>query len=234
MSWHFSRALVEEYSAENSLDGEPFAEWKSTPSVLDDSCSDKMKDICHRSPFGMMFVPSTDVYGADLLTWYRADFLARTSQQQEEGPALTEKIPVSGKRCSESFAKFDRASSSWKIPQCLPGVDSIEFSGPWPQWVSMRNAECYQRKKPELHKFGKEFGLLPTPRKSMGKAGWGFGKALNRYSERVKNLALTLSGGWSPSPEMLEAEMGWPIGWTAPKPLAMDKFQQWLDLHGLS
>ncbi|WP_243394834.1 hypothetical protein [Leptospira adleri] len=68
----------------------------------------------------------------------------------------------------------------------------------------------------------------------MGKAGWGFGKAPNRYSEPVKNLALTLSGGWSPSAEMLEAEMGWPIGWTAPKRLETDRFQQWLDLHGIS
>ena len=34
------------------------------------------------------------------------------------------------------------------------------------------------------------------------------------------------------NPDWVEWLMGWPIGWTDLKPLAMDKFQEWLRLHG--
>jgi len=34
------------------------------------------------------------------------------------------------------------------------------------------------------------------------------------------------------NPEFAEWFMGWPMGWTALQPLAMDKFRQWLRSHG--
>ena len=34
------------------------------------------------------------------------------------------------------------------------------------------------------------------------------------------------------NPDWVEWLMGWPIGWTDLKPLEMDKFQEWLRLHG--
>ena len=34
------------------------------------------------------------------------------------------------------------------------------------------------------------------------------------------------------NPEWVEWLMGWPIGWTALEPLATDRFQRWLRLHG--
>jgi len=38
--------------------------------------------------------------------------------------------------------------------------------------------------------------------------------------------------GGTLNPNWVEWLMGWTIGWTDLKPLAMDKFQQWLNLHG--
>jgi hypothetical protein len=35
-----------------------------------------------------------------------------------------------------------------------------------------------------------------------------------------------------PTPEIHEWLMGWPEGWSDTKPLAMDKFQSWLQRHG--
>jgi len=35
------------------------------------------------------------------------------------------------------------------------------------------------------------------------------------------------------NPDWVEWLMGWPIGWTDLKPSGMDKFQQWLDSHGI-
>jgi hypothetical protein len=67
MSWHFSQELVEEYLEGNPSDGKLFAPWKSMPSVPDASCKGKMKVTFHRSPYGMMFVPLTDIPGEGLL-----------------------------------------------------------------------------------------------------------------------------------------------------------------------
>lgn len=36
------------------------------------------------------------------------------------------------------------------------------------------------------------------------------------------------------NPNWVEWLMGWPIGWTESKPLAMDKFRLWLQQHGIS
>ena len=38
--------------------------------------------------------------------------------------------------------------------------------------------------------------------------------------------------GGSLNPDWVEWLMGWPIGWTDCAPLAMDRFQKWLDSHG--
>ena len=36
------------------------------------------------------------------------------------------------------------------------------------------------------------------------------------------------------NPDWVEWLMGWPIGWTALKPLETDRFRKWLELHGIS
>ena len=38
--------------------------------------------------------------------------------------------------------------------------------------------------------------------------------------------------GFRLNPDWVEWLMGWPIGWTDLRPLAMDRFQQWRDSHG--
>jgi hypothetical protein len=46
--------------------------------------------------------------------------------------------------------------------------------------------------------------------------------------------AVHKEGGGSLNPTWVEWLMGWPLGWTDLKPLAMDKYQQWLQQHGRS
>jgi hypothetical protein len=48
----------------------------------------------------------------------------------------------------------------------------------------------------------------------------------------LKGLADVSITGPDYCPELAEWVMGWPVGWTELKPLAMDRFQQWLLLHG--
>ena len=42
-----------------------------------------------------------------------------------------------------------------------------------------------------------------------------------------------MRGGGKLNPEWVEWLMGWPIGWTELKPLAMDRWQQWQQQHSL-
>ena len=120
MSWHFSRALVEAYSQDTSSDGEQSAPSNTNPMPLLYSSSDRMMDFCRRSRSGMTCEPLTDALGEGLLTWFLEGFPVRTFPQRDEATASQANAPASGKRWRESFAKWDRDSSSWKIPHSLP------------------------------------------------------------------------------------------------------------------
>jgi hypothetical protein len=205
----------------------------------------------------MMFKPLTESRGEELLMSYRAAFHAKTSPQQEKEQALTESEVKCGKRWQGSFAKYDPNLSLWKTAQCSLIEELTEFSQTWPTWGSMRNGECWERQTLGLNTIEKEYGLLPdnerffhTPttgssggsnsRKAMQKRGviWptpttptGGGNAggSGAHKNAIKN------GTYIPSsinPNLYEWLMGWPQEWTDLKPLEMDKYHKWLQLHG--
>lgn len=242
MSWHFSQALEAGFSAASSSGGEPCAPWKSMPSAPDDSCSAKMKATFHRSPFGMMFVPSTDGPGAALLTWFLEAFRARTSAQPGKERASTGNAQGCGRSSLASLAKYNPDTRSWKTPQCslLPGGGLEEFSGIWPRWGSMRDGECWELALLAYHTHGNGCSLWPTPTRSMGKRGWGIGSGRFRTTGHLRfgaraseNMRKDISMyGWKLNPFALEWLMWWPSGWTGSKPLATAKFRQWCGSHG--
>ena len=163
MSWHFSAALEEAFSEACSSDGAPSAPWSSTPTALDDSCSDKMKGTCHRSPFGMMFVPSTDAHGEALLTWFLEASHVRTSASQT--PTATESTArkaASGESLRGSFARYDLGMSSWRTAQVSLFGASDECLETWPRWGLMLDGACYPQKILEHGTCDKGSGLLPT------------------------------------------------------------------------
>jgi hypothetical protein len=52
-------------------------------------------------------------------------------------------------------------------------------------------------------------------------------------SEYKRNeIPLAAQVGGTLNPTWVEWLMGWPLGWTDLKPLAMAKFQQWQQQHG--
>ena len=98
MSWHFSRALVEDCLPANYSDGERSAllNWMNIADAF--LHSDRMSatlDI--RSQYGMTFVPLTADRGAGELICYLAVFLARHSAPQREGETMR---PTSGPKCA--------------------------------------------------------------------------------------------------------------------------------------
>jgi DNA (cytosine-5)-methyltransferase 1 len=88
MSWLFSRALVEEYLGENSLDGEQSAlsNGNNTPQAY--CAPDKMTGFSRLSRFGITYKPLTESRGEELLTLYLAAFHAKTFQPQGGGAGI--------------------------------------------------------------------------------------------------------------------------------------------------
>jgi len=114
---------------------------------------------------------STDARGVESLTQFARGFLVSHSLKPE-----SEKEPTtsdgSGQTLLESLAKWDRASSSWRTCQvCLFTAELSTFSERWPNWISVRNAECFQQKPWEPRISGKEFSSWLTPHGFQGNNG---------------------------------------------------------------
>jgi len=166
MSWLFSRALVEEYSAATSLDGEQSAPLSGNLTQLAYLPPDRMTAFSRLSQFGMTFKPLTENLGQDVLTSYLEDFPVRTSQQQDEAQELTEPDLECGHIWQELLARYDPASSSWRTPQFSLLGDYTEFSETWPRWGSMQDGVSYQRQTLVRPIKETEFGLslnIPPP-----------------------------------------------------------------------
>jgi hypothetical protein len=163
MSWHFSQALVAAYSAANSSAGAPSAPSSGSPIPQAYLSPDRMKAFSRLSQFGMMCGPLTDDLGAGVLTWCLAASRAKTSAQPEEAQASTASEVECGRTWHESFARWDRATCSWKTPQCslLEGLD--EFSETWPRWGMMRGGECSAQTMLVLRTNETASGLWQTP-----------------------------------------------------------------------
>jgi len=327
MSWHYLQGPEAVSSEAICWDGEQFAPSKST-TMLDGYClPDSATACCLASPSGMTLPPSTDTHGTDALTLSAEDSLARTSARPEKGQASLESEAGSGLIWPASSARFDRATSSWKIHPCLFPEDLIPCSVTLPRWGVMRDGELSELttsvrptsgtgsgsgvnwptpKASEPGMSAKTSGrhftksthltmqiaiaeglvdmstgrLWPTPaardskgansrehceihgggRKHMDQLANAVAHPDLRFptpttgdandarysdSEKVKarfahrdspGLAITIAAneesGGSLNPTWVEWLMGWPLGWTDLKPLAMDKFRQWQRSHG--
>ena len=231
MSWHFSRALVEEYLAENSLDGEPYAllSGENTPHLF--SSSVKMMAFFQRSPYGMMCKPLTEDLGTGLLMWFQEASLARTLAVLAKVRELRGKDLAYGRKWPVSLGKYNPLLHTWKTAQCclVEGLD--EFSGTWPRWGLMQGGECWGLEHLEHFTTAREYGCSLTTPTCVNSKGT---KPSKKFSEgRLPSVAeVAHANGGKPNPEWLEWLMGWVIGWTELKPLETDKFQQWLQQHG--
>lgn len=237
MSWHCSRALAEAFSAATSLDGALSAPSNSTPTPEAFYWPDKTTEHSRLSRFGMTSEPLMADRGAALLTWFLADFHAKTSAQPAEVTGWTASEVGSGRKWLGLLARYDHDSLSWRTPQCslVEGLD--EFSATWPRWGSMRTGECYRRQTLAPTTFASVSGLLPTPTKSWARRGPGLSNNLNNLRMQLgvtqDCLAIVEAVGWRWPASFVEWMMGWPTQWTALKPLETAKFQEWQRQHSV-
>src|SRR5574342_420320 len=231
MSWLFSRALVEEFLEASCSDGKQSVQLKSLPTPQAFCAPDKMTAFSRLSQFGMIFEPLTENRGEELLMWYLEASHAKTSAQQERAPELTASEADFGGKWREWFAKWDRDSYSWKIPQCslLEGLD--QFSETWPRWGTMHDGEYFQLAPLVRHTHVRDCFCWPTPTAS---DAMPIGPSTKVYQNKnrawrvqrrsgIYGAKLTDAIGGFMNPMWGEWMMGWILGWTELKPLAMDK-----------
>lgn len=220
MSWLFSRALVEAFSADACSDGAQSA-LSSTPNTPELLCySDKTTAFSSLSRYGMTCAPLTASHGAELLTWFLAASRAKRSAPQPE--AITRR-KTSGRKCGESW---QMSLPGVSLPRTSRKGQSTTRPTTLRRWVTKPSHFPFQRKTWVVTTFGAGIGYLHTPTAtgnycapSMQK--WPCARAFRLVFGRV-------------TPESHEYLMGWPIGWSALEPLEMGKFQAWLRSHSSS
>ena len=255
MSWLFSQALVEAYSEESFSDGEPSAPSNSTPTPQAYLWRDKTTDAWTRFPSGMTLQPLTESHGEDVLTSFLEAFPVKISVVRERAQESTGRKAGSGEKWQGSFAKYDQDTSLWRTHQCSLLGDFTEFSETWPRWGSMHNGACWERTMLVPTTDVKESGLWPTPVASDWQnrstkyaqggtsltvavkmwptplAGDARGAAPNQNTVSLGRSIRRSEGSGKLNPTWVAWLMGWPLGWTDLSVSAMDKYQQWLQLH---
>lgn len=235
MSWLFSRALVEEFWGADYSAGEPSAQLSVMPTQHKFSYRDRTMDHSTLSRFGLTCAVLTADRGAELLMSYLEASRARTSAARAKALASMGSAPGYGGRWPALWAKFDRATSSWKTAQCSLLGGSESFSETWPRSGLMRNGACYPRRTLAHHMPANEFGsLLPTP--TLTSCEHPGRQKIKEHQQDCISGVLARRDGWRPggrwSPSHAAWTMGWPASWTSLGHSAMAKFQQWLQQHG--
>jgi len=234
MSYTFLQEQGEESSAEcySAMCQCAPLNWKNTH--VKSCSSDNEKESCHGSQSGTMFAPSTGSHGEGESMSCVGDSRVRTSAPQAQGKASQGNALASGKRWPASLAKWDRDTSSWKIPQPLLVGDSEQFSGTWPKWGSMRNGECSGRTTPRLPTSERGSGFWPTLTASIGAKSGGRhrGKPDTLASMLAMREGLSVGSTGRVNPMWSEWLMGFPANWSAIEPSETPRFHEWLHSHG--
>jgi hypothetical protein len=91
-------------------------------------------------------------------------FRVKTLVSLEKAQESTANGAAYGQSIQESFAYFDRESSSWRTSQRSLMGGWIEFSETWPRAGTMQNGIAYRQRPLVPITFATESSLWPTPR----------------------------------------------------------------------
>lgn len=241
MSWHY---LQEQEAASwegSCLDGAPSALLSLIPMQEKSCLPDNLMDVLTDSLSGMMSKPLMGDHGKGLLTLCLEDSHVKIFQVLEKAQELLEPEVAYGDTWQELFMKYDHASSLLKTHHCLWEEVLPLYSVTLPGWGMMQDGVFWELVIVGAGINGNDAGCWPTPLKNEGPG-----------AQQMKLTdAIAVQEGYKPkyykiagmedrqafngkvNPEWAEWLMGWPMGWTDDlQELGMDKFQQWLDLHG--
>jgi len=182
---------------------------------------------------------------AEWLTLLPQDSHANRSVSPENGAAPTTSATCGPQRSSAS-AWYDRDSRCWKTCQgLLPLITSEPSLQTWPRAGLMSDGVVYPQDHWAHRTLEIGYGYLPTPqmsdglfrdiRRSVRLHGMCYRIESNNGVDgnaKLADIAWGVFGG-PLHPELSGSMMGWPPRWTDLEPLETDKFQQWLQQHGV-
>jgi len=141
---------------------------------------------------------------------------ASTSQAVGKKTESTENILDCGNNSRESFAIFDRNSSSWRMSETLFTGDLATYSETWPDSGLMLNGTCFRLLPLVPRNAVKGCSLLPTLTASDAKGarnGTAKGRSVKDGLTMTDWLWLNVGRGML-DPGSAEQMMGFPTGWT--------------------
>jgi hypothetical protein len=259
--WHFvtdnyekctySPALAEASSEAYSAGTRLSALAKQIPTALTSYYSARLTECCQDSQSGTTCERCTGENGAGAWISYLEDSLARTSVPQVLDLEYLENLVDCGESLPDLLVRYDPDSFSLRTVRCSESEVSTLSCATLPHSGTMLFGNVYKLEIAWPHTRGANVcGSWPTPtvcgnRNFPGaseKAGWGLQSFIETfYTPCVvdsKQLAgarqLTEQLGGKLNPDWTDWLMGWPIGWSGLRPLAMDRFQTWLDKHGVN
>lgn len=167
MSWHYSQALVEDFSAATCSDGERFAPLKSMTTHAAYCWRDRTMESLDLFQYGMTFDPLTADLGGELLTWCLAVFRAPTSALPEPcGDVRESMAPLQdcGASTCESSTSASRCTSSEKTAPNCAGKGSTESFENWPAAGTFAGGQLSPLQTLDFGTSANDSGfLLPTP-----------------------------------------------------------------------
>lgn len=235
MSYTYLQEQGEESLAESFSDIAQYVRLKLIPTLAECFCNGNEMESCRGSQSGMMSPASTEQPGEESRMSSAVDSRAKTSQLAEKDLESKANEAGSGSKWRELSVKWDRASSSWKTHRCLWEEDLDWSSVTWPRWGMMRDGEVLELTTPVLPCKETDSGWWPRPRARDWKDTGNPAKvAALRHQDATLPRVFAARLGQIPPVQFAEWLMGWPIEWSGLTPLETDKFQQWLDSHGIS
>ena len=191
MTWHIQNSTPSTSSQEQEaafsvtsyLDTIQSARARSNPTHVTSCSPDKQTDTYRTFPYGTMWQPSTEILGADQLTFFAEDSHAKTSLQQVKEQELPGNVRDYGRNMRDSLARCGLDLSLPKTHHCF-GLEDLELcSKTWPRWGIMLDGECSELGLSVRRTSETESGSWPTP-----KAGDSKGQQWRTNQAKGNNL----------------------------------------------
>ncbi len=223
MSWLFSRALVEAYSPVTFSGGRPSAPSRTTGSPPPFFSHGKMTARFPRILSGMTCAPLTEEYGEAVLTSYLAASHVKIYPAQVPEPESLDPGLGSGKKCPESWERYDLDLSSLKTRRGSKSSGLKSSCEILPPSGMMWSGACWEHPMlaPPTSAKGSGSSRIPTPTAGDAKASG----SRNAGSKANPGISLTdwvrgdggtgrTQPGGKLNPTWVEWLMNWPLGWT--------------------
>jgi len=242
MTWHNSTHSTSSQEPEAAfslisyLDTIQSERAKSCPIHVTCCSQDSETASFQASLYGTTWQPSTEIPGADQLTFFAEDSHAKTSQHKEQTTEprreLMEIAQAFGVNMRDSLMKCGLDLSLPKTPRTSELKDLLPCSKTLPAWGMMLDGVSLELATLARIITERESGYLPTVLATDWKGGCTAIRK-DRGTQRLdqwRDYVKIKHGMTYPHPTHSELRMGWPQNWTDLRPLVTDKFrsvQQW-------